>query len=276
MELYNICENQHMFRCTIEESRDRYSLRFGGKNPCISISIFKKETGLSPTIDSVGSSFYCNETNTIHMMKICLTFVVWRFPYVRHVQFIDGITKECSTKISIPLLSFHFAKYGKTWYQDHFEAKLANRRLVKYFERANMALEQPYQETFDVFYMKNIMRYEHNMQYIKHDYLKHMLQECWENATTYRDFIKAVSSLDCILLQTWLHPYIMRLIKRYNCEEPWTITAKIIRSWNLTPCITKKRLLQKKQERNGTSDTDLFTMTDFLQKRLLLLQNNIC
>jgi hypothetical protein len=133
MEYYEITCDKNTFTACIIDDNDLYRVYYGGSKSCVSFSVYKDEDGEYPNMDSLGSSPKCNvqgnlegKEGTVILVKSCLKFMLWRFPMTKHIQFIDSSTKKCANKVRIDLATFHFAKYGKTWYQDRPETLLHN------------------------------------------------------------------------------------------------------------------------------------------------------
>lgn len=156
------------FIAIIHEDTYMYRVRYGGKKACVNFSVYKEEErqrrvrGMSiqeyPNLDGVGWSAECsigspleNGDGTQTMVKSALCFLVWRFPIIKHVQFIDASKKTCKFNISIDLATFHFSKHGKTWYEDKFDAKLINKNQQKYIDRANVSLDTKHEKDFNGF-----------------------------------------------------------------------------------------------------------------------------
>lgn len=107
------------------------------------------------------------------------------------------------------------------------------------------------------------------MKGIKIDNVFNMLEECWNvsKGNTYRDFIKSIANVDCILLQIWLEKYVTKL---WNVNEHvvsrWKINNNVINSWNFDIDI-KDSIHVPKFMRGGTylssTDKDIFDVDDF-------------
>lgn len=76
------------------------------------------------------------------LLKSSLLFLIDRFHYIKHFQFIDASSVTCAKGVKVKFCTFYFAKYGKTWYQDKFKAKAMDRKARKAFEKANTALDE--------------------------------------------------------------------------------------------------------------------------------------
>lgn len=238
MSYYKIQTPKGTFRASIEETNDMYKVKYGGKKACVFFSVYKGDDEEYPNLDAIGADKRCNVDasleDTALLLKSSIQFLIWRFPNIQHIQFLDASTKECENGIKVDLPTFHFAKHGKTWYEDKFGAQLLDRKNKKYFERANIFLEQYHdKESFDMFYKTNVMRFLHNFKRVKESDVYGMLKICWEESNTYKEFFKSIGSRDCILFQHWLKPYILSLWKRVILDTTyWKINRKVIDSWD--------------------------------------------
>lgn len=138
MEYYKVYADANKFMASVQEYNDLYKVRFGGSRACLHISVYKNDDKEFPNLDSLTSKPDCNiqgnlpnKEGTVLLVKTCFKFLLWKFPFIKHIQFIDLSTKECFKQVSIDLSTFHFAKYGLTWYQHRFDAKpLDNKYIV--------------------------------------------------------------------------------------------------------------------------------------------------
>lgn len=276
MEFYRI-KVQHpsnTFIALVQEYDDLFKVKFGGTRACVYFSVYKKGEKEYPNLDSVGSHPECNlagnlpnKEGTIILIKSSLKFLVWRFPYVKHAQFIDASTKECFKKISIDLPTFHFGKYGKTWYQDKLDAVLIDNNVKKVMEKANRSLETPYSVSWDAFFESNIKRYEGMMQKIEHKHFYDMLHICWQEGKTYRDFIRNIADRDCILLQVWLKHYISKLWKNVDTPLAWKIKKTSIDSWDIDMSIKSTNKRPSFLQLGGDITNEKYNMSLFMNRR---------
>ena len=262
------------FTASVQEFNDLYKVRYGGTRACVFYSVYKNGDDEYPNLDSVGSYPDCNlsgdlsnKEGTILLIKSSMKFLLWRFPYIKHIQLLDVSTKECAGKVSIDFPTFHFAKYGKTWYQDHFDAIPLDKEIRGIMAKADKSLNKKYGETFDVFYKEYIKRHVENMKKVKKSDVYNMMFECWNNSKTYRGFISAVSAHDCILLQIWLKEYIKILMNGMSLNISWKIKVQNITSWSIETDIRESKTIPKFINQNGGEEEELFDMKDFLLKR---------
>ena len=146
LEYYKISAGRFNFMASVDETPYLYRVKFGGSKVCVFFSVYKDDEDKDfPNMDGVGSDKHCDVHNTLHnkegtilMIKSSLIFLLWRFPYIKHVQFLDTSKKECANKVYVDLATFHFAKYGKTWYQDHFGATPLRKNYLNYLKISSL------------------------------------------------------------------------------------------------------------------------------------------
>lgn len=183
---FKITSGSYKFVVSILEDKYMYKVRYGGKKACVNFSVYKEEDKEFPNLDGVGYSADCsigdpleNSSGTQAMVKSALYFLVWRFPFIKHVQFIDASKKTCKLNISIDLATFHFAKHGKTWYQDKFDAQLINKNQQKYIDRAKVLLDSNHDKDFEGFWTKHILKHAGNIKKVHTEQLHDILEERW-------------------------------------------------------------------------------------------------
>jgi hypothetical protein len=283
MRYYKIkCEN-HTFLASVEETNDMYRLKFGGIKACVYLSVYKDEKEY-PNLDALGYGKECDRDSslpkkegTIILLQASLKFLVWLFPFIRHVQFSDASNITCAKGVTIPLATFHFAKYGKTWYQDKFSAKPLDKTVPAMFKKVNNVLEKQYNQTFEKFFKQHVRKHLVNMKGIKTDHLYEMLETCWNEADNYKAFFRNIGARDCILLQLWLDEYIKFLLGlSSNALLYWKIKRNTIDLYSCDVVIRETRTAPKFIAKGGSISEDLYDMNDFLKgRRYLHTKTNI-
>lgn len=270
MSYYKIETPQGTFRASIEETQDMYKIKYGGRKACVFFSVYKGYEEEYPNLDGLGTDKGCNVEesldDTVLLFKSSLQFLIWRFPNIKYVQFLDTSKKECAGGIHIDLATFHFAKHGKTWYEDKFGAKPLDKSRSKYFRRASEYLDNECpQHGFDTFYKENIMRFVESFKKVKKADVYAMLQICWDNAISYKDFFKQVGSKDCVLFQQWLKTYISSLWKHIAIDTLyWKISKKVIDSYLINIKIRSTSTRPHYMSKGGDGSGPLFGMKEFL------------
>jgi hypothetical protein len=273
MSYYKIETPHGTFRASIEETQNMYKIKYGGRKACVFFSVYKGYDEEYPNLDGLGTDKRCNVEesldDTVILFKSSLKFLIWRFSNIKYVQFLDTSKKECAGGIQIDLATFHFAKHGKTWYEDKFGARPLDKSKSKYFRRASEHLDNECpKDGFDTFYKENVMRFVESFQKVKKEDVYDMLKICWEDAITFKDFFKQVGSKDCILFQQWLKTYIISLWRHVTLDVVyWKISKKIIDSWDMDIKIRSTSTRPNYISNGGDGSGALFGMKDFLSGR---------
>jgi hypothetical protein len=274
MQYYKIRCGSYTFSASIEETPDMYRVKYGGVKACVHFSVYKKYEEEYPNLDALGSGQECSndgslpsKEGTVILLKSSLKFLIWRFPLIRHIQFSDASSIKCANGIIIPLQTFHLAKYGKTWYQDKFNAKPIDKNVSTTLKKLSVKLDKKYNETFEVFYKTYILRHLSHMKGIKNDDLYDMLETCWNEAKNYRNFIQEIASGDCILLQLWLDEYVKSFFSLpLTSLLYWKIQRKTIDEYDVNVEIRESKTIPKYMATGGDGGGGkLFDMNDFMQ-----------
>lgn len=243
MSYYKISCAPYKFYASIQEDTFLYKVRFGGKKAFIFFSVYKDEEAEYPNLDAVGFSPLCSynipledKEGTRVLVKSGIKFLCWRFPNIKQIRFLDTSKKKCQGDVQIPLPSFHFAKYGKTWYQDHFDAKPLNKNVTKYLERANVALDQLVKtDKFEAFWVAHVKPHlgKISLSALSSVDIYDVIKKHWGESGSFKDFFQRVSLEDCSLFYVWLDVYIKKLWRNMNIDVgEWYISRRKIDGWD--------------------------------------------
>ena len=143
---YKIKSKNYEFYASILDTEFEYRIKFGGTRECINISVYKDDA--EANLNGISFDNRCSVDEqmvpTIEMLKTALKFT--RLKYKEHsksIMFKDHSRITCNKNIQIPLYYFYLTKYGKTWYEYKFNAKLYNKNDIEKIENALKFIKNP-------------------------------------------------------------------------------------------------------------------------------------
>lgn len=219
---YSISSNGYSFDVNVQKFPDKYIIQYGGiKKSCVYITIYRKadEADRSQAqLEGISYDQKCSlEENlavgsgTITMLKVALSFTRRLFPFVTSFRFKDTSMITCKNKVKVSLACSHFVKYGKTWYQDKYDAvplfKDDQNKMDKAFSYIN---DKDRKGDFNRFWKKYVEAHLGRMKGIVKEGLYDNFKECWDENMTIHDFFKALLEMDCMFTIDWLEDYLRR------------------------------------------------------------------
>lgn len=228
-EFFSIDCESYIFHASVIKYTSITRIRFGGRDDCIDFTLYNTpEVAPFPNMDAFRHNKLCavnkdlaNGSGTITMLKSAITFVKQQFPNIKHIQFRDLSTINCDHNVTLELYYYYLAKYGKTWYQKHFDAQLENREMRKKLCNGINTLKTPLTEDYDTFYKTHIGPFISNMKHFKKDfYLFYEGFEKYYNKNMRTFFKNLLSDIDCLILQYWFSTYLHAI---FNISFPIAI-----------------------------------------------------
>lgn len=215
-----ISSNGYSFDVNIQKFPDKYIIQYGGtKKSCVFITIYSEaddEDRSQAQLEGISYDQKCSlkenlevGSGTITMLKVALCFTIQLFPFVTSFRFKDTSKITCKNKLKVSLASAHFAKYGKTWYQDKYDA-------VALFKDDQRKMDKAFsyicnnKGDFPKFWKKYIEAHLGSMRGLVKDGLYDNFKECWEEHETLHEFFKALLDMDCMFVIEWLEDYLRR------------------------------------------------------------------
>lgn len=225
-----------------DELNERDVIRFGGKKKdCIIYSVYwDEDEHRLPNLEGISYDEKCTldthfhlerKRGTIKMLKVSLQFLCYLYNSTSGVLFKDTSFMKCLDNIRVELSVFYIAKYGKTWYQDKFNAcpyEVAD--YEKNLDNINSTMDAPLVESFSEFHDKYIKGK-------KRGFRKWFpaVKKIYEESHSYREFVKKLHNMtDCSIFDTWLS-YFMKDIgvdKLDLGHIHFIITRVSIDQWN--------------------------------------------
>lgn len=221
---------KHIFQAQIKDEKYHISVKFGGTTfeGCIEIMIHKGEDK-----DAVIAQIYSEPEcaidtllqlgESIDMIKASLQlcqilFNINEFKFMDNSEF-DCIEKNLSklpprrrTK-PISLAHLHLIKYGKTWYEDKFNAILMKQEDIDAYRIAKDRLQITIDLSYDDFAKKNKITHE---QY-------DALEEYYSNSTTWIEFFQSIPKTKHCELLNWAPSFMDMLMNFKINEQYWKI-----------------------------------------------------
>lgn len=222
---YQIRSRLYTYDVTIEEvvADLLHKVYVGGNQKCVIISVYFD--GTHPNIDGLGYDEKCNSdvslphgTGTVDLLTSAMSFVSHKYKNTKF-ELKDKSYVECDKiadgdkKLRIPLMYLHIIKYGKTWYEDKFNAQPVEFPKYRTRMRDLHALLKTHPTWQDV-----CTAYEVPQAYQK------ALGKMYEDYKDLQTFIETlVRDYDCSLLKTWLGKIIAKGIGRELYNSSWMI-----------------------------------------------------
>lgn len=229
--------NKNIFKVIIHKDNGMYTLKIGGDNynDCINISIKTTEQG-EPTQVKIGhiqSELECGVrsvmSDTVHFVSAALQYCVQRFPGIKQFEFDDMSRIDCGTTKNknaprhmekpFSLAHFSLAKYGQTWYEQKFGAKMVNSQLYTIYRNNVQKLFQPIGLSFNEFTQFTFMTSNQ----------EHELKPYFSPLQTWVEFFTSIpKTKHCTVLFNWLETFIENLLEGSYNPKSWCIPIENI------------------------------------------------
>lgn len=231
---YKIKTKNYEFFAIILDTEFEYRIQFGGTRECINISVYKDDA--EANLNGISFDNRCSVDEqmipgegTIQMLKTALKFT--RLKYKEHcksMMFKDHSRITCDKHIKIPLYYFYLTKYGKTWYQDKFNAKLYNKNDVEKIENALKFIKDPANKIeFDEFNKKYI-RFQKRFKDLDKTF-----KPIYDRSKNYYEFLnEIVVEFDCGIFDRWFSIFWNDICTLNFGEVYWKIKGTTIDSWD--------------------------------------------
>jgi hypothetical protein len=269
-QLYIITYNNRKYPVTIDVHSSKYVVRFGEGVTCVYITIYRKiplehisnDSKAIAQLEGLTYDVACNLDNnhkkgsgTKEILTVAALFIKKRFPYVTSFRFQDTSYQVssfqdtsklyCKGNIVVSLYYTSLLKYGKTWYQENFNATCLDGRLIKNISKFNNELSKDIKGTFDEFWKDHISGSLKYMKGTKIDNMYNGMREAYNSSNTWREFFTYLTSVDCKVFQHWLNRY-MRSVHDLNFEDvEWIIDLDTI-------CANKGDIIIEKDRQKPT------------------------
>jgi len=233
---YQFRTRLNVFEATLNDSKT--FLKIGGKKykDCINIAIVIKD-GIPvyakiPHLESepeCGVEKFLDKSEkdaSVDFISGALQFVNSIFPSITRFEFMDDSKIECDVKekakerpprkITKPLSLAHLyiAKYGSSWYELKFNAKLINERMYNDYKKATDVLSRAKNMTYDEFKAENSLSEEQEQ----------ILKPLYEASESWQSFFNSVPRESmCKAFSMWLPFFINKLLNYTFSQNTWYI-----------------------------------------------------
>jgi hypothetical protein len=216
----DICQTDFgKFRIKIE----RNNIKVGGRNFCVNLALYEKGTSLYWLKTDEGGC-ELNEKdisgiNTILMTDLAFSLLRKHNPERNSVTLLDD--SGFSWKVNDRLYKTNFLKgyllfYGKTWYEDKFNAVMCNSDIFAvYREKADNNFNDPSKKPAEFDFMND-----------NHE-VKEKLEPLYRDSSTWREFLnKIMKKYDkekYMLIYTWYRSAIYIIFDGMEINQDWKI-----------------------------------------------------
>lgn len=259
---YIIQSSRYTFEVIVQKTSDRYIIQLGGqKKSCVYILIYRQADDDDQSEAQLeGISYYekCSlkgdlkaGTGTVIMLKTALAFTTQLFPHIKSLRLKDNSTITCMNKKKISLACTHFVKYGKTWYQDKYNALTLFPDDQKKMDKAFSYIRAPGSKgDFNRFWKKYIFPHLEQMKIKNKQRFQEQLQEVWdgEGINTLQDFFIDLLEKDCMFLMIWLQDYLRRRHNVISYGAEFVIRGDV---QDKVEIIKKEKVAKVVSEQNG-------------------------
>lgn len=270
MSVYRFKTRMNTFQAIVND--DESFVKIGGKTykDCINITLIKKDgIPVYAKIPHLESEPECgverfldkNEKDaTTDFIRGSLQVINHLYPSVTQFEFMDDSKIECGEKKSatpprkmvIPLsLAFlYIAKYGKSWYEEKFNAKHIDEKIYERYRESTKILFQPKTMSYEIFKRDNSLNKEQD----------EFLKPLYEKSISWNEFFISVPKDDqCKMFVNWLPFFIAKLLNYTFINNGWLIDITTMPKTDLKD-ITKVMVGGlKKNTRKNKRNSFIFT-----------------
>jgi len=222
---------KHIFQAQIKDEKYHISVKVGGKTfeGCVEIMIHKGSEDKDALIAQIYSEPECAMDSVLQMgesidmikasLQVCqILFNITEFKFKDNSEF-DCVKKNLSkspprkrTK-PISLAHLHLIKYGKTWYEDNFNASLVKQEDQEAFSSGKQHLNTLIDIPYDEFAKINKLTHE---QYDE-------LQNYYSSSISWMEFFQKIPKLKHCELLNWA-PSFIDIVMNYQLNTSfWKI-----------------------------------------------------
>ena len=169
-----------------------------------------------------------NTQFTKEMLLRVFDYIRENYPHVKTIKFNDKSYIPCDRKKNdtVDLLTYSIALYGKTWYENNFNAYLPKIQAKKYYEEIQKYMSKTTKKNMSwINFSKEIfMKASENAYNI---FMKNedKFRYIYDNSATFPDFFKTISKLidreqKCSFFKYWMEQFIYSQIR---IEREWFI-----------------------------------------------------
>jgi len=218
------------------------------QKPCLSLSFYVKEMESkygsifieTANLNNIEALDECVENEVSdevqekypfgrELLNWVLNHLQQSYPYIKHVKLSDNSYIPCNRKVldTVDLLTYSIAHYGKTWYEQHYNAYLIPAEKMKVYKEQIATYTSPeFKSKYDWNTFLNTYAYTST------DFAFHRIQEnydTWEplytQSKTFPDFFMKLRPLilkqdKCMFYKSWLETFIKSVV---SIHREWVI-----------------------------------------------------
>lgn len=139
--------------------------------------------------------------DTSMILRLMMTYIKDNYPDVKALTFTDLSTRKCDNGVSVSLSAMKLFIDGKTWYEDHFGAKISPKFEPVYTSIMNDANEKKRKLSWDDFYDSFIASTTLPLE-------KEKMKQLYNKADSWQEFFKNIrDSIGISALCVWFSQY---------------------------------------------------------------------
>ncbi len=256
MDSYYIITNKsNKYYVNIHKNKNEYIIYVGGIiKKCVNIIIYADNNiGVLELKQHDFKCFLFKDTNNNDikdLLRTSLYFIIMKFPTLKYIEFTDNSYITCENKKRMSLSDLSTVKYGKTWYEYHFNAIPYNNEDILFQKSRIQELKNRKIElNSDDFIKKHYETYRikngntNKNKNIK-NYIIEKKKKIYKQNMTLKEYLDEFIGYDCIYYENVFNNIIGQKIHGTN----WIIELKTIKKYKLILKIQKIEKIQKNDD----------------------------
>lgn len=270
MPVYRFKTLLNTYEATVNSDESFIKIAGEKYKDCINIALIKKD-GIPvyakiPHLESepeCGIAKFLDKDEkdaTTDFIRGSLQLVHHLYPSVTQFEFMDDSKIECGVKkpglpprnmvTPLSLAYLYIAKYGKSWYEDKFNAKHINPSVYEKFRDSTKILFQPKNMRYEEFEIQNSLNKEQ----------KEFLKPLYEKSISWNDFFKSVPKNDqCKMFVNWLPFFLAKLLNYTFINNIWIINIDTMPKTDLKDITSVMRGGFRRNTRKNKRNSFIFT-----------------
>lgn len=221
---------------TSYDTEDSITIYIGSNNIyCIDAQIMKKNNGV-PMEDGMLNKIRWDKecslsypfekgSDTVMILQLLLSYIKDKYPQVDNMYFTDLSTRQCDDGSSVSLAAMKLFTDGRTWYEERFNAVIANEFKKFYIDMMNDANSKKKEIEWEIF-----------LEYVRFNNVvtSEFTRNIYESTNTWEDFFKTIRdkvgiSNFCIWLSTrnWFDIFILNRLKFHIMSMKFILFPKL-------------------------------------------------
>jgi hypothetical protein len=174
---------------------------------------------------------------TINMIQSALKMIIAMYPNISEIEFADNSFIQCNNGKRISLPEFYYIKYGKTWYEKHFNTTL-NSKYPKYIN-AKQLVDDSASNKINLSKNEFMEKYYNNLSGNKLG----LIEKCYKPGVSVKEFIISISNnnIDCKYYQDVFEKNILTILH----GSQWIISKETIELYPTKSTILEMEKINK-------------------------------